>query len=756
MKNFVVVFVLLCITFPFANAEGFFKNLFGSSNRNDPNDNLDTLQMIRRDGYEAEAHIVQTEDGYLLTVHRIPGKQGSPAIFMQHGLLGSSADWVLVGRNKSLAYLLADQGYDIWFGNARGNTYSRGHISLSDNDLKFWDFSWHELGVYDLPAMINYVAKLKGYLKAYIGFSMGTTGFYVMATERPEMLILIKSVYHLAPVAYVKHIKGAVKYLSPIAFDIKTALLLLGNGEFTPQNFLMKMLEKYLCFRFALEERICANTIFLLLGFDQKQFNYALLPSIANHVPAGTSLKTVFHYAQLVESGYFRQYDYGPEKNMQIYNSTEPTSYDLSKITKPIVLFWAQNDWLSDRDDVTKLENEVSHKPIKYTVPFPDFNHIDFLWAVNVSKLVYEPLVDMINLQLIRKNGYPAEAHTIATKDGYLLTLHRIPGRSGAPAVYLQHGIFGSSADWVVLGRGNALAYLLADQGYDVWLGNLRGNTYSKGHISLSPKDSTFWDFSWHESGVYDLPATITHITDLKNDTLHAYVGYSMGSTCFFVMASERPQVVNLLRSAYSLAPVAYMKHLKSPARYLAPFRNIIKKFVQLIGKGEVPAMNYLMKYALKYLCYFEAIRNNICTKMMLLAVGFEAPLFNSTLLPLIFNHVPAGTSIKAFTHYSQEIISGYFRQYDYGEQRNIEIYNSVEPPRYNLSTIAIPNTFIYAQNDWLSNTIDVMRLANELPEKPHMYKIPYKKFNHIDYVWGSDTPRLVYKKLIDMMKDRL
>lgn len=58
--------------------------------------------MIKRAGYPAEAHIVTTEDGYLLTVHRIPGRTGSRAVFLQHGLLESSADWIITGREKSL------------------------------------------------------------------------------------------------------------------------------------------------------------------------------------------------------------------------------------------------------------------------------------------------------------------------------------------------------------------------------------------------------------------------------------------------------------------------------------------------------------------------------------------------------------------------------------------------------------------------------------------------------------------------------
>jgi lysosomal acid lipase/cholesteryl ester hydrolase len=64
--------------------------------------------MIVRHGYPAETHTVTTEDGYILTMHRIPYSPKSPAapntpvVFLQHGLLGSSSDWVILGPNKSL------------------------------------------------------------------------------------------------------------------------------------------------------------------------------------------------------------------------------------------------------------------------------------------------------------------------------------------------------------------------------------------------------------------------------------------------------------------------------------------------------------------------------------------------------------------------------------------------------------------------------------------------------------------------------
>lgn len=60
-------------------------------------------QIIARHGYPSESHIIVTEDGYLLQLHRIPcskSKKCGPPVFLQHGLLGSSADWVINGNNS--------------------------------------------------------------------------------------------------------------------------------------------------------------------------------------------------------------------------------------------------------------------------------------------------------------------------------------------------------------------------------------------------------------------------------------------------------------------------------------------------------------------------------------------------------------------------------------------------------------------------------------------------------------------------------
>lgn len=62
--------------------------------------------MIQKEGFHVETHIVKTEDGYLLSLHRIPGKNGSLPVLLLHGLLTSSADWVIPGKNNGLGMIL--------------------------------------------------------------------------------------------------------------------------------------------------------------------------------------------------------------------------------------------------------------------------------------------------------------------------------------------------------------------------------------------------------------------------------------------------------------------------------------------------------------------------------------------------------------------------------------------------------------------------------------------------------------------------
>ena len=73
------------------------------------------------------------------------------------------------------------------------------------NQKDYWSFSWHEIGVYDLPASIDYILNETKFKKLnYIGMSQGTTAFLVMASMCPEYNDKIIQANLLSPIAVLK------------------------------------------------------------------------------------------------------------------------------------------------------------------------------------------------------------------------------------------------------------------------------------------------------------------------------------------------------------------------------------------------------------------------------------------------------------------------------------------------------------------------------------------------------------------------
>ena len=62
---------------------------------------------------------------------------------------------------------------------------------------------------------------------------------------------------------------------------------------------------------------------------------------------------------------------------------------------------------------------------------------------------------------------------------------------------------------------------------------------------------------SWDEHGNYDIPAMIDQIISVTEQEKIFYIGHSMGTTGFMVMANDKPAYQDKIHLASFLAPVA-------------------------------------------------------------------------------------------------------------------------------------------------------------------------------------------------------
>jgi len=368
--------------------------------KKDPDVGLPMAELVAKRGYPIETHYVTTEDGYILTCFRIPGKTtGSPPVLLQHGLMDSSYTWISNFADQSLAYILADQGFDVWMGNNRGNHYGRNHTTLNP-DLKapnpFWSFSYDEMARFDAPAMIEYVLQANGAkTMAWVGHSEGTMQFFAGASLRLPAFSKINLFVGLAPVGSVANIKSPELV---VLAHTKFAENLMNKGvqEFLKLHDPDNRMDSLVCREIP---HICVMTLDSLCG-PTTNLNATRMQVYLSETPAGTSTQNVMHFVQGIvdRKARFMMYDYGsPEANAAHYSgASTPPVYDLSQFNVPTVLFSGKRDWMADPKDVRALVNDIPKKYILQHTVEESFAHLDYVWAPKAAKKVYLPVAEAL------------------------------------------------------------------------------------------------------------------------------------------------------------------------------------------------------------------------------------------------------------------------------------------------------------------------------------------------------------------------
>lgn len=372
----------------------------------DPDISRNVSEIIIDKGYPVEEHEVETSDGFVLSVQRLPwGRKGrsnkrddvrKKPVFLLHYLLGSSADWVINFPEQSLPYILADAEYDVWLGNVRGNTYSR-HLRYSRHEKEFWDFSFDEMIAYDLPAMLDHVLNETGRERLlYVGHSQGTLILFGLLAERPEYNDKIELFAAMGPVTTVTYMRSPIRYLAPFVENAADLFALFGEYDFLPSSALMKLIAGTVC-QFEESRSLCESVIFFICGPEGQQINKTRLPVLVSHTPAGTSVRNMVHFAQLVLSERFQKFDFGKTRNQILYGQETAPVYDLTRVTAPVALYWSEGDWLADPRDVSQLRDQLPRLVLDFRIHDPKFTHLDFTLGMGARRLVYEPLVKALS-----------------------------------------------------------------------------------------------------------------------------------------------------------------------------------------------------------------------------------------------------------------------------------------------------------------------------------------------------------------------
>ncbi|GMM47724.1 sterol esterase [Pichia kluyveri] len=322
--------------------------------------NFESFQKIAElNGFISESHLVPTQDGFKLTIHRLdPTKNGfksnNRAVYFQHGLLMTSDVWcVMFNKDDNLPFRLCELGFDVFLGNNRGNKYSNKHEKYNPNDVEFWNFSIDEFAMYDIPSSINYILNLKNIEKLiYIGFSQGCSQILSSVSINDDLNNKIEKLILIAPATTPKKLSNWL-INSIINFDPELIYKLFGK----------KILMKSVLFW----RNITYPPMFIKLIdlpndllFNWKSKNIDIIQKLISyyHLYSTTSVKCVVHWFQIIKSKKFQMY-----QERDYFQPFEYPTSETIKISK-ILIIYGMNDSLVDIDILINQLPEFNNQTI--------------------------------------------------------------------------------------------------------------------------------------------------------------------------------------------------------------------------------------------------------------------------------------------------------------------------------------------------------------------------------------------------------
>lgn len=355
-------------------------------------------------------------------------------------------------------------------------------------------------------------------------------------------------------------------------------------------------------------------------------------------------------------------------------------------------------------------------------------------------------VTDLLNAPDIQRMcqvfGYEVESRIVRTSDDYLLTLHRLhkPGipRNGR-VVYLHHGLLMCSEIWVTMvEKERNLPYVLYELGYDVWLGNNRGNKYSSKHLYRGANTEAFWDFSIDEFALFDIPDSINYILRETGIPSLVYIGFSQGTAQAFASMSVNPDLSQKVEKIIAISPATTPKGLHS--KFLDIFLKSSPNMLYLLFSRKVLMPSVMFWQKILYPPFFD-LSIDVSNYML-----FNWRLLNIDKVQKIcsYAHLYSPTSVKTVVHWFQIILSKKFQMY-----HNNSALSLLVPIAYPLKNICVPIHLIYGSIDSL---VDIHVMENQLPEE-YTTSSMVAAHEHLDNLWGRDVSTEVFPLVLSALE---
>mmetsp|Transcript_15426 Transcript_15426/g.26087 ORF Transcript_15426/g.26087 Transcript_15426/m.26087 type:complete len:219 (+) Transcript_15426:342-998(+) len=211
---------------------------------------------------------------------------------------------------------------------------------------------------------------------------------------------------------------------------------------------------------------------------------------------------------------------------------------------------------------------------------------------------------------------------------------------------------------WIMNRQEVAPAFVMARAGYDVWLGNNRGNRFADTHTTLSSSQKEYWNFSWEEMGTHDLPAIFKTIQKKTGQKKISYIGHSEGTTQVMAGASLIPDFYKEnVKVAVFLAPPGGMKYVKTDILQLLSNRAnrlLVDKTLDKIKMWNLLPYNYLSTGVAQVAC--KLFKGKLCNLILKIFTDEDPKLNYTERYDVYASNSPSGACYRNFMHYAQLI----------------------------------------------------------------------------------------------------